>query len=430
MTSAIDLINFAIVISGLTISIIGLLSIFRVQFMDSKVKRFFFSLFSIMIAYGLSDLISQISLVCLGKDFAVLSKAAVFLESFFSSLMMPLITMYIIHLTKEAYRCWLIYVVVFLWIIYNVLLLITQFTTGIYYITEDNVYHRGSFYPVLLIPAVLLMCANIIGLFLRKKKLPETEFKAILIFLLIPIFAMLVQMMSYGVLLIVLGSSVSAFMMLRFISKKESSMLMEQRILLTEQEFRARNLQMRPHFIYNTLSNIYYLCAIDPKKAQMVVDDFTTYLRGNFNAIAQQKLITFEEELQHTKAYLAVVKARFEELLFVEYDIQNTAFRLPPLSLEPIVENAVKHALDPDSAPLHIWIHTYKEGADNVIVVENDGIDFPMDEIVDFSPVPDDNQPHIGLRNVQLRLATLCNGTIDIKTREGGGTVVTMKIPD
>ena len=430
MIYAVDLINFAIVISGLTISITGLLATFRVHFIDKVVRRFFFSLFMIMIAYALADLVSQISLVCLGKEFAELSKAAVFLESFFSSLMMPFITMYIIHLTKEPYRCRLIYVVTLLCVIYNILLVITQFTTVIYYITEDNVYHRGALYPVLLIPPVLLMCVNIIGVFIRKNKIPETEFKAILMFLLIPIFAMLVQMISYGVLLIVLGSSVSAFLMLGFITKKEYDTHLEQRMLLSEQEFRARNLQMRPHFIYNTLSNIYYLCAIDPKKAQIVVDDFTTYLRGNFNAIAQQKLITFDEELKHTKAYLAVVKARFEELLFVDYDIQNSSFRLPPLSLEPIVENAVKHALDPDSSPLHIWIHTYKDGPDNVIVVENDGIDFPLDEIVDFSSIPDDNQPHIGLKNVQLRLHTLCKGTIDIGTRTGGGTVVTMKIPD
>ena len=90
---------------------------------------------------------------------------------------------------------------------------------------------------------------------------------------------------------------------------------------------------MRPHFIYNTMTSIYYLCEQDPKTAQQVTLDFTNYLRKNFSAIAKDGTIPFTEELEHTRAYLAVEQIRFEGEMFVEFDTPHTAFKLPPLTL-------------------------------------------------------------------------------------------------
>ena len=121
-------------------------------------------------------------------------------------------------------------------------------------------------------------------------------------------------------------------------------------------------LQMRPHFIYNTMTSIYYLCAQNPAQAQKVTLDFTNYLRKNFMAIACEGTISFSEELEHTQAYLSIEQAQFEENLFVEYDTPHQNFKIPPLTLQPIVENSVKHGLDPDSEPLHIFISTRETG--------------------------------------------------------------------
>ena len=94
----------------------------------------------------------------------------------------------------------------------------------------------------------------------------------------------------------------------------------EQKEEAARQRARAAVLQMRPHFIHNTLMSIYYLCAQDPRKAQEVIRDFSRYLQSNFTAIAKDGTIPFAEELEHTKAYLAVEQARYEGRLFVEFN--------------------------------------------------------------------------------------------------------------
>jgi LytS/YehU family sensor histidine kinase len=180
-------------------------------------------------------------------------------------------------------------------------------------------------------------------------------------------------------------------------------------------------LQMRPHFISNTMMSIYYLIQQDPEKAQQVTLDFTTYLRRNFTALARESLIPFSEELEHTRAYLSVEQIRYEGDLFVEVDTPHTDFRLPSLTLQPIVENAVKHGLDPELEPLHITIRTRKTPRGSVITVEDTG--------PGFAPA-DDEAPHIALANIQERLNVMCRGMLEISSLAGGGTIVTAVIPD
>ena len=91
--------------------------------------------------------------------------------------------------------------------------------------------------------------------------------------------------------------------------------------------------QIRPHFIYNTLTSIYVLCRDDPERAALIVQNFTEYLQSNFTALTATELITFSDELRHTKAYVSVESYRYREKLSVDYDIRHTAFRLPPLTL-------------------------------------------------------------------------------------------------
>ena len=106
--------------------------------------------------------------------------------------------------------------------------------------------------------------------------------------------------------------------------------------------------------------------------------------------------------------------------LFVEYDTPHTRFRVPPLTLQPLVENAVKHGMNPDGDPLHIYVKTRQSNNDSEIIVENDG--------PDFNPT-DDNEPHIALNNIRQRLELMCKGKLEIAPRKGGGTSVKVTIP-
>jgi LytS/YehU family sensor histidine kinase len=149
--------------------------------------------------------------------------------------------------------------------------------------------------------------------------------------------------------------------------------------------------------------------------------DFTTYLRKNFTAIASSAPIPFSSELEHIRAYLAVEQALYEDSLFVDYDTPHIWFRVPPLTLQPMVENAVKHGRDPYAGPFHISIRTRKTDSGSEIVVADNGRG--------FDPT-DDGEPHIALKNIRQRLEIMCGGSLTITPADDGGTVVTVTIPD
>ena len=193
----------------------------------------------------------------------------------------------------------------------------------------------------------------------------------------------------------------------------------EQKDEVARQRARIAVLQMRPHFIHNTLMSIYYLCAQDPEKAQRVIKDFSRHLQSNFTAVAQEGTIPFAKELEHTRAYLAVEQARYEGQLFVEFDTPNTFFRVPALTIQPIVENAIQHGLDPDLGPLYVSVVT-EDAPDGVrIIVEDTGLGY----------APTDDAPQFALDNIRERLKTMCSGTLSIEPREAGGTKVTVFVP-
>ena len=428
MSNFIDLIDLMIVTAGITVSVLGLMLSCRVQFMDRWLKSFFTVLFAVLIAYTLSDLLSQISLVMLGEDFAPLSRIGVFLESFFSSLLMPALSMLLLHSCGEDEKGRLFVISIILWGVYIMILIITQFTTFIYTVTPDNVYRRGPMYPLLLLPAMFLMLNNLAGLFLRRKRLSKRETVSFLAYILIPLLSMLIQSFVYGILMIILGTTIAVLIMFVLIMNEQVEKNIRQAREVADQQLKIRTLQMRPHFIYNTMSNIYYLCEREPKKAQKVVEDFNKYLHKNFSAVTKHELIPFSDELEHTRAYLAVVKARYERLLEVEYDTEYVSFKLPPLTLEPIAENAVKHGIDPELPALHVLIRTEKTDGGARVIVEDSGPGF-SEEVTSQRPGSSDDDVHIGLENVRERLRALCGGTLSISPRDGGGSKVVIFIP-
>ena len=423
MIDVVDMINFSFAVTGIFLTILGLVFVYLIKYIDKVTKNFFTVFFSILLCYVISDIISQISLVILNGRFVAMSEAGVFLESFFSSLLILFLEHYILYLRKISWEkskgIKIIYTSEF---VYLFLLILTQFTTEIYYFDESGIYHRGPLYPILLAPTIISMTTILITVIQNRSKLTKRQSRALLLYVIIPAVAMIVQMFMFGFLFIVIGTVIAAIIFFVTILHEQINDHVHQKQLNDIYQTDILQLQMRPHFIYNTMSSIYYLCTLDPQKAQMVVRDFSIYLKKNFSAISKRELIPFEDALEHTRAYLAIEKVRYEKLLFVEYDIQNTDFQLPPLIIQPLVENAVKHGVDPDFPALYIWIRTFKEDDKNVIVVENTG--------PDFTPVSgSDKDVHVGITNVRKRLELMCGGALKIAPRAEGGTVVRIEIP-
>lgn len=193
---------------------------------------------------------------------------------------------------------------------------------------------------------------------------------------------------------------------------------------LTEKRTQIMLSQIQPHFLYNTLSAISFLCIKDPMKARDVTDNFADYLRTNLDSLRNDHLVSFTQELEHTRVYLTIEQVRFGEDLSIEYDIQYSDFLLPSLSVQPLVENAVRHGICGKEEGGKVTIRSRKSDGKILITVSDDGVGF------DTSVTPCDGLLHIGLENVMQRLKTLCDGELIVDSAPGYGTVVTIVLPE
>ena len=179
--------------------------------------------------------------------------------------------------------------------------------------------------------------------------------------------------------------------------------------------------QIRPHFIYNTLGSIEQLCKLDPPKAGDLVHNFAKYLRGNFGELDNPKPILMSQEMEHVRHYISIENVRFPDMTFT-FEMNSVDFHIPALTVQPIVENAIKHGLMKLPKGGTINVVSYETDTDYCISVVDDGVGF------DTGAVLDDKQ-HVGLRNIRERLKVMVNGTLEIESTVGEGTKVLITIP-
>ena len=181
--------------------------------------------------------------------------------------------------------------------------------------------------------------------------------------------------------------------------------------------------QIQPHFLYNTLNSIYQLCETNPMRARALVNSFSEYLRNNLSSLEAPGLIPFATELSHVNTYLDIEKVRFEDTLEIEYDIKCVDFSLPVLTVQPIVENAVKHGTSKKRGGGTVKISTDEDKENYIITVSDTGCGF------DPTKPKDDGKRHVGIENVRQRLSNMCSGTLKIESTVGVGTLATIIIP-
>ena len=190
---------------------------------------------------------------------------------------------------------------------------------------------------------------------------------------------------------------------------------------LTESRISTMMSQIRPHFIYNTLGSIEQLCIIDPLKAGELVHNFAKYLRGNFGELDNPKPILMSQEMEHVRHYISIENVRFPDMTF-SFEMNSDDFHIPALTIQPIVENAIKHGLMKLSKGGTIRVVSYETESHYCVSVEDDGVGFDTDVLLD-------ERKHVGIRNIRGRLKAMVNGTLEIESRVGIGTTVLIKIP-
>lgn len=301
------------------------------------------------------------------------------------------------------------------------------FSPVAFYITEDNHFTRGPLgYTSHIVSGILI--AYLLYLILREAKRTRSPMT------LIPILSVLFIIgavaldskidatkdgLGYLTIFIV-SCSLFSYIWLhqKFVREHEDALMMEQQVQIMLS-------QIHPHFLYNSLTVIQDLCRTNPEQAETATIQFAKYLRGNMDALQTSTPIPFIDELEHTKEYLTLEQMRFEDKLTVRYDIQCDTFSLPPLTLEPIAENAVRHGVRGNSdgrGEVAIATREYPDRYEVTVTDTGPGFD---PEKLPKAP----ERSHIGLQNVRERLTQMCGGTLNIASVPGEGTCVTITIP-
>lgn len=292
-----------------------------------------------------------------------------------------------------------------------------------YYIDADNLYHRGRLYwvsQILVFAGLLLNMALVASC---RRALSRREYLSFLSYLLLPLLLNVLHILEYDVSWSCVASTLSVVIIYAGIQSEQSRRLARQAVELSDSRTAIMLSQIQGHFLYNTLGAIQDLCLRAPAQAERAVEDFTLYLRGNLDFLGYRNPIPFEKELEHTRVYLSLERMRFEERLQVEYDIAATGFELPALSVQPIVENAVKHGITQRVEGGKIVIRTRETQSDWQIIIEDNGVGY------DTARPAGGNQTHIGVENVRRRLEALCGGALDIDSTPGVGTVARISLP-
>ncbi len=194
---------------------------------------------------------------------------------------------------------------------------------------------------------------------------------------------------------------------------------------LNDKKIKLMMSQMQPHFIYNTLNTIRGMTLSEPQKAYEMTYNFSNYLKHNISSLKDNDIIPFTQELEHIKAYAAIECERFSGKINVVYDIKCTSFLIPPLSIEPFVENAIKHGIRKRSTSGSVTIATEMYETYYQIIVKDDGVGF------DTSLLENEKQTDIGIgiKNAVYRLQILSDAHVEIKSSPGSGCLISIIIP-
>ena len=294
-----------------------------------------------------------------------------------------------------------------------------------FYIDQGNRWHSGplhySIYFSQMFYVFLLAMFSII--YLKRNNIKRSA-----IVFLIVVQAILSAAMEYTNTLLGTADPITALCVLEYYfymaanyRKEIQESLAEKELHITRQRMTLLQNQIRPHFIFNSLSIIRSLAKHDSTRAVSAIDSFSDYLKAHVYALRDEELIPFSEELSNTRAYLDLVQADTRRNIVVEYDLKEDSFMLPPLSLEPIVENSIKHGVGGQGGLVRI--ESYREDDMNVIRIVDNGT--PQGGMTDQEV----KRLGVGLDNTRKRLEMQCGGTLDINITDHG-TTVTIRIPD
>lgn len=305
---------------------------------------------------------------------------------------------------------------------YLVLVFLSMFNGMLFQVDAHGNLTDGSYYWIAWLIDPMILLIEILVVVHYRKNLSRLGTIVMLNFGLVSLLTTGLQSIWYPVPELLACTLALLLMFMLFYWEMAKNLVENERELMQSQMSLAIS-QIQPHFLYNTLSTIAELCRKDSAMAEEVTNRFALYLRGNLEHMGDSFPVEFSKELKHVQTYLWIEKIRFQEELQVVYDIQTEDFIIPALTVQPLVENAVKHGMMGSENVCTITIRTKCVERGYQVIIEDDGCGFDPEQ------VKNDGRKHIGIESVRSRLKFMVGGTLTVKSAIGKGTTVIIEIP-
>ena len=409
-----ELVIETIISSLLVVQLVGfLLFVLMDKYIDKKRKNILVLIIVAIFSLILQNVLEYVLVVYLPMQYF---RIAVAVYGYIIRTIIILLFMYIVNPKRNYLLSWILVGV-------NALVHLTAFFSDICFtINSDNDYIGGPLHWFCFVISLVLM-VNLLYMVLKEYADKNKKEIFMPIFLVVVMFASMLldaffneklQMFDYVTFALCFVSIFFyTWLHIQFFALHEKKLVENQKVKLMLS-------QIQPHFLYNSLNAIQAIDGV-PEKAQNAIIDFSKYLRENLDTLTGPDLVSFNKELEHVKKYISLEKLRFGEKVKVNFDIKCSDFMLPVLTLQMLVENAIKHGITKKYEGGTIDIKTEQIGDNYVITVKDEGVGFDIHKVIAGS--------HVGLSNIKKRLEYFVNGTLKVESVEQKGTTATITIP-
>lgn len=302
--------------------------------------------------------------------------------------------------------------------------ILSMVTGWCYSISESGELRYGPYFIVVqilgLVTAILPLLRIITNHILDE--IESNYAKAMYVFIAVPLGSLTIAQIIKSVSVVLAAMTVSYAVMFIFVHVQASQNLLEDEADSEKRQTKLVVSQIQPHFIINTLTTIKYLCKTNPVLAMEAVGKFSKYIRTNIDTIDNDNLVKFSEELEHTKTYLWLEQLRFGKEIRTQYSIDTDDFLIPPLSIQPIVENAVKHGITKKIGGGTVTIAVRETDRCYKITVSDDGVGY------EHQKVEEHEQARLGINDVRQRIMKIKGSTLTVSSRVGVGTSAVYEI--
>ncbi len=416
--------NNAVNLAGLLLSVFGLFYVLSGARVDRHLDRFFILASADLLLFGTATACRQMMSGVSGDSVRTLLLVACYLEFLSSFLLLYVASRYLLFIT-DLHRSSLRYMLFGILILHVLLLTFSQFTGLFYTVETGNVYKRGPGYLLCYVPTAAGILLDVGVLLFYRERLRRREYLAFWAYLSIPAVSILLQILIPGISFGVLASMIALFCLFLMIVSDRKEQFYRHAQENASLKIDILLAQIQPHFLFNAISTIRSLSYSDPELTRKGLDKLSDYLRHNMDSLTEDRPILFREERKHVESYLELQRLRFGEDLRVEFDLECESFFLPTLTLQPIVENAIRYGVRKNERGSGAVIIRSRDFPDHVeLSVTDDGPGFVPDSIPG-----DSERSHVGLKNVRERLKRISGGELRVDSVIGKGTTVTMILP-